>query len=363
MNKSNILYKKIPPYSEIRQRLLSEDITSQEVLSECINNTNNNSKLNAFVRIYTDEAIDTAKTLDNLKENKGLLHGMVVGIKDLFNYKNHPLQASSKTLEGYVSTYNSTVVDRLIDNGAIILGHQNSDEFAMGSSNETSVYGPCYNMLGEDLVPGGSSGGSAVAVQAHMCHVSIGTDTGGSVRQPAALCGIVGLKPTYSRISRFGVIAYASSLDTVSILSQNVEDCALTLEVLAGEDRKDATCSRKEVEKYSNLEKTDRKYKIAYIEEALQFKGLSKNIKDATESKLKFLKDSGHEVSKVNFKLLEYSLPTYYIIANAEAASNLSCYDAIRYGYNTKNFSDYKDLCKKSRTESLGDEVKRRIII
>ena len=216
-------------------------------------NIKEKSHLNAFLSVYEDEALKRASAIDKkIKEGKaGKLAGLVVGLKDVLAYKDHPLQASSKVLDGFISQFNGTAVQRLLDEDAIIIGRQNCDEFAMGSSNENSAFGPVLNDADNTRVPGGSSGGSAVAVQADMCRVSLGSDTGGSVRQPAAFCGLVGLKPTYSRISRFGLIAYGSSFDCIGIFGKSVEDVALVLEVIAGADEVDSTVSRKPVPAYS----------------------------------------------------------------------------------------------------------------
>ncbi|HCM75330.1 MAG TPA: Asp-tRNA(Asn)/Glu-tRNA(Gln) amidotransferase subunit GatA, partial [Cytophagales bacterium] len=239
------------------------------------------------------------------------------------------------------------------------------DEFAMGSSNENSAFGPTLNSIDESRVPGGSSGASAVAVMADMCQVSIGSDTGGSVRQPAAFCGVVGLKPTYSRISRYGLIAYGSSFDCVGIFSKNIEDIALVLEVIAGEDEMDSTVSHQSVAAYSELLKIsgEKKYKIAYINGTLQSDVLQREIKSALTQTLTQLKEDGHTIQGIDFPLLEYTLPTYYILATAEASSNLSRYDGVRYGYRSSNTKDLESMYKKSRSEGFGKEVQRRILL
>lgn len=323
-----------------------------------------NKNLNAFIRVYEDEALARAEILETIpKEKRGKLHGLVVGIKDMFNYKNHPLQAASKILEGYTAKYNATVVERLLNEGAIIIGHQNCDEFGMGSSNENSVYGPCLNALDEKRVSGGSSGGGAVAIQADMCEISLGTDTGGSTRFPASLCGVIGLKPTYSRISRYGVVAYASSLDCVGIFGKKIELIAKTLEVLAGEDEKDCTSSNLPVESYNNVNSNPiKKLKIGYINNALKFEKIQKEVVTNTEKAITNLKNLGHILSPIDLNQIEHALPTYYVIANAEASSNLSCYDGIRYGYRTENYKNLEEMYKKTRSEGFGNEAKRRIV-
>ncbi len=281
-------------------------------------------------------------------------------------YQDHPLQASSKILEGFISQFTATAVQRLIDEDAIIIGRQNCDEFAMGSSNENSAFGPVLNDADNTRVPGGSSGGSAVAVQADMCQVSLGSDTGGSVRQPAAFCGVIGLKPTYSRISRFGLVAYGSSFDCIGIFAKSIEDVALVLEVIAGADELDSTVSRNPVPSYSaDLQNSanGKAYKVAYIREIEGAAGLQPEIRDCILSKISDIKSAGHTVEMIDFPLMEYVLPTYYILATAEASSNLSRYDGVRYGHRSREVTDLNSLYKKSRSEGFGKEVERRILL
>lgn len=340
---------------------LELDSIEKKVLKS-IENFEKNKDLNCFVRFYQKEAIERALYLDKKNEKKKL-HGITVGLKDVFSYKDHPLQAASKILEGYEAKYNATVVERILNEDAIILGHQNCDEFGMGSSNENSIYGPCKNFINKEYSSGGSSGGGAVSVQAKISQISIATDTGGSTRQPAAFCGVIGFKPTYSRISRYGVVAYASSLDCVGIIGQDIKKIAKVLEIISGEDKKDHTCSKKAVEDYNNFENfSKKKYKIGYIKESLDFENLQKEIRDRTLSKLEILKKNGDEVSVINFKLLKYSLPTYYTIANCEASSNLACYDGVRYGYRTKNYENLQQMYERTRSEGFGEEAKKRIL-
>ena len=319
-----------------------------------------------YLSVYGQEALVRAREVDaKIKSNKaGRLAGLVVGLKDVLCYKDHPLQASSKILDGFISQFNGTAVQRLLDEDAIIIGRQNCDEFAMGSSNENSAFGPVLNDLDNSRVPGGSSGGSAVAVMADLCDVSLGSDTGGSVRQPAAFCGILGIKPTYSRISRYGLIAYGSSFDCIGIFGKNLEDIALVLEVIAGADEFDSTVSRKPVPAYSKeLSISDKKYKVAYLRDTLESEALQPEIKESLLEKISQLKAAGHIVEAIDFPLSEYILPTYYILATAEASSNLSRYDGIRYGYRSKNVTDLQSLYKKTRSEGFGKEVERRILL
>jgi len=279
-------------------------------------------------------------------------------------YKDHPVTAASGILKDFTSIYSATAVERLIKEEAIIIGNLNCDEFAMGSTNENSTYGKVLNALDETRVPGGSSGGSAVAVQAGLCMVSLGSDTGGSVRQPADFCGIIGLKPTYGRISRYGLIAYASSFDQIGIFGNNVKDVALLLEVMAGPDEFDSTVSLKEVPAYTRQLSSDKKYRFAYFKEALDHPGIDPEISKAIASKIEELKSQGHIAEKVDFDLLDYIVPAYYVLTTAEASSNLSRYDGIKFGYRTANPEiELTEFYKQTRSAGFGKEVKRRIML
>lgn len=323
--------------------------------------------LNAFVKVYTDEALHTAKALDE-KRNEGdvigKLHGVIIGLKDVIAYKGHGLSASSAILKGFTSVYSATVVEKLLAEGAIIIGNCNCDEFAMGSTNENSAYGKVLNALDETRVPGGSSGGSAVAVQAGLCMISLGSDTGGSVRQPADFCGIIGIKPTYGRISRYGLIAYASSFDQVGIFGTTVPDVATVLEVISGHDEYDSTVSSRPVDDYTQLDTEARKYRVAYFNEALDHPSIDPVISSSIKDLLDRLKREGHEVSPVEFDLLDYVVPAYYVLTTAEASSNLSRYDGVKYGYRTREKGiDLTEFYKQSRSKGFGKEVKRRIML
>ena len=294
----------------------------------------------------------------------GKLHGVVIGIKDVIAYKDHPLSASSKILKGFTSIYSATAVKRLLAEEAIIIGHLNCDEFAMGSTNENSAYGKVLNAMDETRIPGGSSGGSAVAVQAGLCMVSLGSDTGGSVRQPADFCGIIGLKPTYGRISRYGLIAYASSFDQIGIFGNNIPDVALALEVMAGKDEYDSTVSQQPVQAYSALLDDTKKYRIAYFDEALDHPSLDPEISASIKNLLEQLKKDGHEVQPVAFDLLDHIVPAYYVLTTAEASSNLSRYDGVKYGYRVSETNmELTELYKETRSAGFGKEVKRRIML
>jgi aspartyl-tRNA(Asn)/glutamyl-tRNA(Gln) amidotransferase subunit A len=325
--------------------------------------------LNAWIEVYEQEALERAALLDQqIASGAPLLpmHGVVTGIKDVISYEGHSLSAASNMLQPFTAIYSATAIQQLINAGAIILGRQNCDEFAMGSSNEHSAYGPVKNALDPERVPGGSSGGSAVAVQAGHCMVSLGSDTGGSVRQPADFCGIIGCKPSYGRISRYGLIAYASSFDQIGIFGTDIHDVALTLQTIAGPDAYDSTVAEDPVPDYTQLINQDKEDqpRIAYFRETLTHPGLDPAIKAATEAFIKKLTDQGYLVEAVDFDLLEYIVPTYYVLTTAEASSNLSRYDGVRFGHRSKaDLHDLTDLYKASRSEGFGKEVKRRIML
>jgi aspartyl-tRNA(Asn)/glutamyl-tRNA(Gln) amidotransferase subunit A len=323
--------------------------------------------LNAYVDVYAEEALQKAKELDEKRksgEPLKKLHGVVIGIKDVICYKGHKVTAASHILEGFTATYNATAVERLLAEDAIIIGSLNCDEFAMGSSNENSFYGKTLNAIDESRVPGGSSGGSAVAVQADLCMVSLGSDTGGSVRQPADFCGIVGLKPTYGRISRYGLIAYASSFDQIGIFGKNVPDIALTLEIMAGADDFDSTVAQEKVESYSSMVQESKPLRIAYFKDAIDHPSLDAEMASALKGYLNGLSEKGHQVAGIDFDFLEYIVPTYYVLTTAEASSNLSRFDGVRYGYrvNDENI-DLTSFYSQSRSQGFGKEVKRRIML
>ncbi len=275
-------------FFDIQKDLKEGTLTCVERVQFHLDNITRKQHLNAFLSVYSEEALAQASEIDKKIKagTAGKLAGLVVGIKDVLAYKNHPLQAGSKILDGFISQFNATAVQRLLNEDAIIIGRQNCDEFAMGSSNENSAFGPVLNDADNSRVPGGSSGGSAVAVMADMCQVSLGSDTGGSVRQPASFCGVIGLKPTYSRISRYGLVAYGSSFDCIGIFSKSLSDIELVLEVIAGPDDYDSTVSQEPVPNYSKKE-NNKKYKIAYIKETVESPALQKEIKDAILSKIK----------------------------------------------------------------------------
>jgi len=329
-------------------------------------------RLNAFLEVYHEEAVARAVELDERRRRGapvGKLHGVIVALKDVIAHKGHVMTASSKILEGFTSIYDATAVARLLAEDAIIIGRNNCDEFAMGSTNENSAFGPVLNGRDPRRVPGGSSGGSAVAVQAGMAMVSLGSDTGGSVRQPADFCGVVGLKPTYGRVSRYGLIAYASSFDQIGIFGRNVADVARVLAVISGADEFDSTVARS-VPRFDDadleLGKIDRnrKYRIAWFREALDHPGLDPEIRAAIMTKLEQWRGEGHTVQAIGFDLLDYIVPAYYVLTTAEASSNLARFDGVRYGYRTPGQDmELTQFYKRTRSEGFGREVKRRILL
>jgi aspartyl-tRNA(Asn)/glutamyl-tRNA(Gln) amidotransferase subunit A len=347
-------------YSEIRRDLLAGKRTCVDIVQGHLDRIElYNAELNAFLTVYDQEALARAKEIDAkiAQGTAGPLAGLVVGIKDLLCYADHPSQAGSQILNRFLSTFSATAVQRLLDADAIIIGRQNCDEFGMGSTNENSSFGPVLNFANTEHVAGGSSGGSAVAVQSGMCQVSLGTDTGGSIRMPAAFCGIMGLKPTYGRVSRWGLIAYASSFDTIGPMAHYLEDLALVLKTIEGKDGHDSTVVDDVSTGYAA------KKKVAYIKEIVEHPSLQTEIRDAFFEKVDKLKEAGYEVVSVDFDYIEQLLPTYYVLTTAEASSNLARFDGVKFGHRTADAKDLMDLYKKTRDEAFGEEVKRRIML
>lgn len=347
--------------------LAPHDSFEQSILSR-LEQINENKHLNAFMEVFADSALQQARNLDVRRragETLGNLAGMTIGIKDVICMKGQHVSAGSPILAGFRSLFTATALQRLLDEDAIVLGRLNCDEFAMGSTSENPTYGAVRNAADPRKVAGGSSGGSAVAVQAGLCHAALGSDTGGSVRQPAAFCNVVGMKPTYGRISRHGLIAYASSFDQIGILATSVADAALLLEIMAGKDPFDATSLSLPVESYSSAlqELPCSNLRLAYLAEAITHPGLDPEIKQQTEHFLENLALQGHSVQAVSFPYLSYIVPTYYVLTAAEAASNLSRYDGIHYGYRYPNAANMEEVYRQSRTIGFGKEVKRRIML
>ncbi|MEW6534269.1 MAG: Asp-tRNA(Asn)/Glu-tRNA(Gln) amidotransferase subunit GatA [Candidatus Auribacterota bacterium] len=325
-----------------------------------------NDKLNAFVALDKEGALKKADEVDRKRaagEPLGELAGIPVGIKDNLCNHTHPTTCASNILQGYNAAFTGTAVRKLHKADAVIIGNLNMDEFAMGSSCETSFYGPCKNPWNLDYIPGGSSGGSAAAVAADMAVMTLGSDTGGSIRQPASLCGVVGMKPTYGRVSRFGLVAFASSLDQIGPITKTAEDNALLLKVISGHDTHDSTSIDTPVPDYlSLLDKPLKGLKIGIPKEYF-IDGMDADVEQSVRAGIDTLKKLGAETVDISLPHTEYAVSTYYIIATAEASSNLARFDGVRYGNRTKNPSDLKELYYKSRSEGFGDEVKRRILL
>lgn len=352
-------------YSDSREDILNGHVSCVETVRHFLNKINEKAQLNAFLEVFEESALEQAKAIDHKIANgqAGKLAGMVIGIKDNICYKGHKVSASSKILKGFESLYSATVIERLLAEDAIIIGRLNCDEFAMGSSNENSAFGNVLNPHDPTRVTGGSSGGSAAAVAAGLCHVTLGSDTGGSIRQPASFCGIVGLKPTYGRVSRWGLLAYASSFDQIGPLAHSVKDTALVMEVMAGADEFDSTASTADVPPYSERLTQNSKLKVAYLKDCLENDGLNPEIKSHINTTIKGLQDEGHTVEAVDFPYLDHLVPAYYVLTTAEASSNLSRYAGILYGHQSSSATDLESTYKKSRTEGFGKEVKRRIML
>jgi aspartyl-tRNA(Asn)/glutamyl-tRNA(Gln) amidotransferase subunit A len=343
------------------QALQSGQLTCFSHVTNILAQIEANKELNIFITIFATKALEKAKALDAKRlAGKPLapLHGVIIGLKDVIAYENHTLTAASKILEGYVSPFSATVVQKLIDQDAIIIGSLNCDEFAMGSTNENSSYGPVKNPVNPLHVTGGSSGGSAAAVAAGLCHLALGSDTGGSVRQPADFCGVVGFKPTYGAVSRFGLIAYGSSFDVIGIFGNNIGDVELCFNIMAGKDAADSTTANYT---YESLPK--RKLKIGYYKEALELDGLDIEIKKGITQHLDGLKTSGYEIIELPFPLLKYVVPAYYVLTTAEATSNLSRYDGVRYGFAATNATTLANQYESTRSQGFGLEVQRRIMM
>lgn len=354
----------------VRQALAEGGLTVEGLVRHYLDRiAADNDRLNVFIEVFADEALAQARALDDRIGREGLeavgrLCGMVLGIKDVLCLKDHQVTGASRILEGFQSLYTATALERLLAEDAIIIGRVNCDEFAMGSSTENSHYGPTRNAADPERVPGGSSGGSAVAVQADMCLASIGSDTGGSVRQPAAFCGVTGFKPTYGRISRHGLLAYASSFDQIGTLTHSVSDAALLLEVMAGPDAYDATCSPRPVPPFGeSLKEKAPPARIAWFPEALDHPGLDARIRRQTIDYLERLRGEGYQLEPVSFDLLDYVVPAYYVLTTAEASSNLSRYDGVRFGWRHPEARTVEEVYTLTRTEGFGAEVKRRIML
>ena len=348
--------------TKLASGIKKKDFTSEEVTKSFINNSKKSKKLNAYITECFDDAIESAKNFDKKKDYKGLLAGIPIAVKDLFCTKNIRTTAGSKILHNFIPTYESTVTNNLWSEGAFLLGKLNCDEFAMGSSNETSFFGNVINPFGDKLVPGGSSGGSASALTADLTPGTIGTDTGGSIRQPASFTGTVGLKPTYGRCSRWGIVAFASSLDQAGPMTKNVEDSALLLQAMAGYDAKDSTSVDIKVENYSSKLTDKAKGLKIGIPKEYRVDNMPAEIDKLWKKGIDFLKDAGAIIKNISLPHTKYALPAYYIVAPAEASSNLARYDGVKYGHRSKGGNLF-EMYENTRSEGFGDEVKRRILI
>jgi aspartyl-tRNA(Asn)/glutamyl-tRNA(Gln) amidotransferase subunit A len=352
-------------FSSIHDLLTKDQFTCRQLTEHFLKKINEGNHLNAFISILGDRALAKAKVVDEkLKQSRaGKLAGLIVAIKDNINIKGEKTTCGSKILSNFVSPYNATVIQRLEDADAIIIGKTNMDEFAMGSSNENSFFGAVKNPLDLSRVPGGSSGGSAASVSAKLAMAALGSDTGGSVRQPASFCGVVGLKPTYGRVSRFGLVAFASSLDQIGPITQSVSDCAKILEVIAGHDSMDSTSADFAVPEYSrscNLPIAGLKIGIPVEYFSI---GLDPEIKNQIDKYCQHLTGLGAKTVEVSLPHTEYAVATYYILATAESSSNLARYDGARYGYRAESTTSLEEMYVNSRSEGFGGEVKRRIML
>jgi aspartyl-tRNA(Asn)/glutamyl-tRNA(Gln) amidotransferase subunit A len=332
-----------------------------DILEHYLIQIESNKHLNAYLEVFEKSSREAALIIQEkiTQGNAGKLAGTFVGIKDNLCYINHKVSASSRILEGFESLFTATAVQRLIDEDAIILGRLNCDEFAMGSSNEKSAYGPVRNAINPDYVPGGSSGGSAVAVSAGLCTVSLGSDTGGSVRQPASWTGTYGLKPTYGRISRYGLIAYASSFDQIGTFTTNVSDAALLYQIMAGKDPMDSTSSSQPIDAGTSPTVPMR---FGVLSEYLNHPGLDAEVKSALNTLLDSLRNEGHTVAEFSFPYMDFVVPVYYVLTTAEASSNLARFDGVHYGHRSQVAEGVEDTYIRSRNEGFGEEVKRRIM-
>ncbi len=353
--------------NEVAGKIKNKEVTIKEVLDDIYSRIEDvEPKVDAYITLTKDLAYKRAEELQerlNNGEDIGVLGGVPIAIKDNICTNGVKTTCASKMLESFTPIYDATVVKKLEEAGAIIVGKTNMDEFAMGSSTETSYFKKTKNPWNLSRVPGGSSGGSAAAVSSDMAFAALGSDTGGSIRQPASYCSVVGLKPTYGLISRFGLIAFASSLDQIGPFTKNVEDAAIMLNVISGHDKLDTTSADIEKIDYTKALVSDVKGKVIGIPTDFITEGISKDVKQAYDNAIDTLKAAGAKIEEIKLEYAKYSLATYYIIATAEASSNLGRYDGIRYGYRAKDFNDLDELYVKSRTEGFGDEVKRRIML
>jgi aspartyl-tRNA(Asn)/glutamyl-tRNA(Gln) amidotransferase subunit A len=352
-------------YDSTRQALDRGETTCEQVTAGFLRTIEGGRRLNAFLSVFAEQSLERARVIDRKRAEgrAGRLAGMVIAIKDVLSIRSERVTCASRILQDYVSPYDATVIERLLADDAILIGKTNLDEFAMGSSTENSAFGPVLNPVDETRVPGGSSGGSCVAVAAGMAHTALGTDTGGSIRQPASFCGIVGLKPTYGRVSRYGMVALSSSFDQIGPFAANVTDAARVLQVIAGHDERDSTSATMAVPDYlSALTGSVRGLRIGLPEEAFG-EGLQDDVRAAVEHAIGMLRDRGAVVTPVSLPHARYNISTYYILMTAEASSNLARYDGVRFGHRSAAARDLQEVYTASRSEGFGAEVKRRIML
>lgn len=348
---------------ELRELIQKGEVKATEVIEAFYDRfKETEEKVKAYITPLYEKAYEEAKKLEKPEEDKKLF-GIPIAIKDNILVEGEKTTCASKILENFVAPYDATAVERLKKEGALIVGKTNLDEFAMGSSTEYSAFFTTRNPWDLERVPGGSSGGSAATVAVLSAPVSLGSDTGGSIRQPAAFCGVIGIKPTYGRVSRYGLVAFASSLDQIGVFGRRTEDVALVLEVISGWDERDSTSAKKPVPNWSQeLYKVPEKLRIGIPKEYFEYE-LQEEVKEAFEEWIKFFEKVGYEVKEVSLPHVKYAIPTYYIIAPSEASSNLARYDGVRYGYRAKDYKDIGELYSKTRDEGFGTEVKRRIML
>jgi len=348
--------------NELVEKIKKKEISSSEATKTFIDRSDKSKKLNTYITDNFEKALEKAKNFDAKPDFNKKLSGIPLAVKDLFCTKGIRTTAGSKILENFIPSYESTVTNNIINEGAIIIGKLNCDEFAMGSSNETSYFGNVQNPISQNLVPGGSSGGSAAALAAKLTPATIGTDTGGSIRQPASFTGTVGLKPTYGSCSRYGIVAFASSLDQAGPMTHNVKDCALLFDVISSYDNKDSTSVDYTRGNYlKNLNENIKGKKIG-IPKEYRIDNMPKEIEELWEKGISIVKKNGAEIIEISLPNTNYALPAYYIVAPAEASSNLARYDGVKYGFRSKG-DNLIDMYEKTRSEGFGDEVKRRIMI
>lgn len=354
---------KFDSINAVQAAIRSGSTSCQAIVEHYLSQIEKNSALNAYVEVWGEEALQRAQMLDvkfrETPASVGRLFGVVISIKDNICYAGHGVTAASKILEGFKTLYSATAVERLLAEDAILIGRTNCDQFGMGSTNENSVYGPVRNAADTDRVPGGSSGGAAVSVQTDTCLAALGSDTGGSVRQPAGFCGIWGFKPTYGRISRHGLLAYGSSFDQIGVLAHNPTDIALLLDIMQGPDEFDSTAADVKAAPAA----VPSVARIAYFPQTVENESMDAGVRDVTRQYIAQLTKAGHRVEPVAFDLLDYIIPTYYVLTTAEASSNLSRYDGIRYGYRSPNARNLEETYVLSRSEGFSEEVKRRILL